>query len=107
MSKRLQKEKHFLELLLTTDKHQVKALMESLTASQVEVLVEIFINLLHINTPKKTKDLLRRRQRLIKKLTSRQLTIATKYRTIRQHMRQVYDTLLSVKGKLLQLLRCL
>ena len=107
MSKKLKKEKHFLELLLTTDKDQVKALMESLTASQVEVLVEIFINLLHINTPKKTKDLLRRRQRLIKKLTSRQLTIATKYRTIRQHMRQVYDTLLSVKGKLLQLLRCL
>ena len=107
MSKKLQREKHFLELLLTTDRTQARALMETVTQSQVEALVEIFTNLMRIKVPQRTEELLKKRQRLIKKLVNKRTNFREKYTAIRSHMRQVYDTLLSAKSKLLELLRCL
>ena len=105
MSKRLIKHKSFLELLLTTNKVQAKALMDTLTQEQLEALVEIFLNLMKLKVPTKTESLLRKRRRVLAKLIQKRLSITTKLRIIKQHFRQIYDTLLSVKGKLLQLLR--
>ena len=105
MSKRLSKHKSFLKLLLTTDKSQARALMETINKEQVEVLVEIFINLLKLDVPTNTKSLLKKRKRLISKLVNKRINVSTKLSAIRRHFRQVHNTLLSVKNKLLQLLQ--
>ena len=105
MSKRLLKEKPFLELLLTTDKSQAKALMETITLNQVEVIVEILTNLQRLNVPQKTRALLQKRKRVLTSLTNTRTKLSTKLRIIRRHFRQVIDTLHSVKRRLLELLK--
>ena len=105
MSKRLLKHKSFLELLLTTDKSQARALMETINKEQAEVIVEIFINLLKLDVPTNTKILLKKRKRLITKIINKRVGISTKLNDIRRHFRQVHDTLLSVKNSLLKLLK--
>ena len=105
MSQSLQKQKHFIELLLSTDKIQAKSLIETINREQLHVIIEIITNLLKLNVPKQTKILLKRRARLMSKLTNKRLSISTKHSLVRKHFRQIYDTLLSVKGKLLQLVR--
>ena len=105
MSKRLLSERNFIELLLTTDKLQAKALMEIITTSQAEALIEIFTNLLRLKVSEETALLLRRRRRLVKILVDKKNKLSVKLKAIRQHIRQVYGTLLSVKHQLLRLLK--
>ena len=105
MSQALQKHKNFMELLLTTHKNQARALIETITKEQLNLIIEIFFNLLKLNVPSETKILLKRRARLVSKLTNRRLSISTKQALVSRHFHQLYHTLLSVKGKLLQLIR--
>lgn len=105
MSKKLASEKHFISLLLNTDKVQAKALLNSITFRQIQVLIEIFANLQRLKVPAKTGALLRKRKRVINKLLDKNLTLRNKLLTVQQHTKQIYDTLLSVKTQLLTLLK--
>ena len=105
MSKRLISQQTFLELLLKTEKQQARALMDTITQGQLDALIEIFINLMTLKVPPKTQSLLRRRRRLLSKLTNKRTKVSTKLALLRRHFRQIYDTLLSVKDRLLGLLR--
>ena len=55
MSK-LEKDKDFLTLLLTTDKGQAKVLLETITQKQLEAVIEIFYNIMRISSVKKIKQ---------------------------------------------------
>ena len=105
MSKRLLKEQPFLELLLTTYKAQAKALTESITLNQVEVIIEILTNLQKLKVPQSTKVLLQKRKKVLTSLTNTRTKLSTKLRIARKHFRQIIDTLLSVKKQLIQLLK--
>ena len=106
MSKRLLKQKHFLNLLLTTTKEQSSAILKSLTADQLKVIIEIISNLSSISSvPSSTKQLICRRRRLCKKLLDKNTDLEVKNRLVHKHNRQVLDTLLSARKVLLDLLK--
>lgn len=106
MSKLMLKNKHFLQLLFTTEPPQQKALLRSITLDQTLVLSEIFFNLLHhVKVSTNVKSLIKSRRRVLAKIADRDIPIEERANAIEDHVRIVLQTLLLVKGELKQLLK--
>jgi len=105
MSNTIIKEKHFLILLLSTEKDQARALLETVTNTQINALSEIIYNCQHLSLSKKATILFRRRKKYLSKLSNKSLSNNSKRYLIGKHYRQLLDTLISIKNKLIELLQ--
>lgn len=105
MSKLLSTNKNFLLLLLNTERNQAIQLLKYITFKQVQVLSEIFLNLLHLKLNNSIKSVVKKRKKIVKLLGSKTVTTKKKIKLISAHTRQVLDTLQKVKKPLLQLLK--
>ena len=105
MSQSLKRNKDFLTLLLTTDKGQAKALLETVTQKQLETVIEIVFNLKKISTLKKDKTVIEKRKNLLKKLVNKKVKLLKKKQLIVRHRIQLLKTLLHFKRLLLSLLK--
>ena len=106
MSKRLQQNKHFLQLLLNTSQDQSRAILKSLTPEQLVTIIEIFSNLSKISSiSPETKHLICKRQRLCRRLTDKNLNLQVKNNLVHKHTFQVLHTLMSARKLLLKLLK--
>jgi hypothetical protein len=105
MSKRLEKHKSFIFLLLTTTKVQSRSLLDTITDEQINVLGEIFRNLLQLPLPTGAKTLVHRRKALFNKLANTSVKPGSKYKLIFKHKNQILHTLQTVKKQLLDLLQ--
>ena len=103
MSQALKRNKYFLTLLLTTNKGQAKALLETITQNQLETVIEIVFNLIKICTVKKDKTAIQKRKNLLKKLVNKKVKLSKKKQLIVRHRIQLLKTLLHFKSLLLSL----
>lgn len=94
----------FIKLLLDTSKEQVRVLLQSITNRQILAISEICYNLLTITLDKTTKLLIKKRQKILKKLSNKKISLMNKRKLIRKHYIQLSHTLLHVKDKLLTVL---
>ena len=103
MSKNIEENKAFLKLFLNTTKAQQKALLYTLTDTQVRVLKEIIYNLRNFKLPRKPTKTIKRRAivRLSKSTTS--LTQARKL--VKKNFKDIIDIFVSVKDELAELLK--
>ena len=102
MSKTLTAARHFLKLLLEMDRAQQRALLYTVTLPQARALVEIFHNLDSL-LPAKQRHLKPHTKTLIKQLV--RVSLKKKAKLIQDHHLTVTRVLLSVKSRLLPLLR--
>ena len=68
MSKKINEQKAFLHLLLNTTKEQARALLYTVTPSQILVLSEIALNLLELPLPPNIESTIHKRKGVLKKL---------------------------------------
>ena len=73
MRQKFLKEAYFVGLLLHADKQQLRALLQTITKAQLEVLIEIFYNILHGygKITDKDKKYLRKYQTLIRQFVEK------------------------------------
>lgn len=73
MRQKFLKEAYFFGLLLRTDKQQLRALLQTITKTQMEVLIEIVYNILHGygQLSDKDKKYLRKYQTLIRQFVQK------------------------------------
>ena len=105
MSKRLTRQKAFIDLVLNSETNQANALIETITDDQALTLIEILLNLHRLKVSRQTSQLLIKRKRLFRQLMSSKVKSQRKKYLIKKHRRQILDTLKSVKSKLLGLLK--
>ena len=104
MSGLLQRNWHFINLLLTTELKQQKILIDNLTGSQCDLLTEIFYNLSHVVelNPEQAKYM-RKRAKALVKLSRVNLSRKSRNAIIRKSRRQVLGLLNEVKGDILSI----
>lgn len=90
MSKRLQKHKSFISLLLETHRDQRKALLLTLDKEQVLVLAEIILNLNQLPLNKTKKSLLLKFKHIIKHITDPKLPWTKKRAVIEKSYSSVW-----------------
>ena len=104
MSKNIKRNENFLKFFLETNSKQQAALLETLSKDQALVLSEITKNLLHLNIKPQTKVLLKKKSRLIKKLTDSKTPLKERLRIFKKYQKYWITIFLTVKDNLLQLL---
>ena len=85
MSKNLNKHKHFLSLLLTTDQVQANTLLDSITLKQVEIILEIVNNLLTLSSSISDKLRIKKRKTLLERLVNKKLKLSKKKYLVSKH----------------------
>ena len=100
VSKNFEKIKTFLKLFYATKPSQQSALLQTMTLEQTSGLAEVIYNLLSFEVPKKTKFLLKKRERIIKKITSKKIQGKQKSKLFQKYPRFFIEILLSVKQQL-------
>ena len=100
--KHLRNHSHFLTLLLTTSKIQVRALFYTLSNSQVQVIEEIIVNLFHLTLPPKINSIFKRYSTLLKRILK--ATPNEKRVILENNYSKVYNLLLTAKTHILPLL---
>lgn len=106
MSKRLNKNKAYLNLLLSnTDKRQQNALIHSITHEQLNALGEIFYNLLHIVPMNKEEEkIVKKSRKITHKLSLISKAYTTRRKVLLGNKLRLLRLLLHFKAKLLPLL---
>ena len=104
MSETLILNKHFIFLFLNTSKQQQKVLFETLTNNQILVVSEICYNLLKLDLDDKTQQIVKKRKKILQKISNHKLTLKNKKKIIIKHYKQLNDILLFIKDKLLELI---
>ena len=104
MSETLMLNKHFINLFLNTSKQQQKALFETITNNQILVVSEICYNLLKLELNGETQQIVKKRKKILQKISNHKLTIKNKKKLIVKHYKQLNVILLTVKDKLLELI---
>lgn len=104
MSKALNKNKHFISLLLTTSKDQAASLIDSITSEQVSAIAEIIHNLLILPLAKKPKHLIKKKEKLFEKIAHKRTSNEKRRQLIRKNYKFILPLLWSVKLQLEQLL---
>lgn len=104
MSQTITQASDYLKLFLNTTKHQAKLLLKSASSLQINALCEIVYNLLTVSVPDKTKKLIKKCQKLFKKLGSRKLSTKTKVRLILSRFGIIISILFALKPLILELL---
>lgn len=79
MPRRVNKHKHFLQLLRSTEKNQQKAILKTASEEQLKTLSEIILNLLAGNIPInfKTKRSLKKYKDNLRGVTEKKVAIST------------------------------
>ncbi len=98
---RLKENENYLKLLLSTSNQQQKALLETITDKQVDLLTEVIYNLLHVvPIPSRERNSLLRKK-ILKELAK--VTCSHKYRRMRVRVNKklIVDTLLRYSDQLL------
>ena len=104
MSRNVKKNKNFLKLILTTERKQALALLDTISLEQVKLLTEIAINLLNLPFPKKLKEIVKKRKRVLQLLSNIKLKTSRKKNIISRHKFQILSTLLGFRHLLMDLL---
>ena len=104
MSDTLLTNQYFIKLLLDTTNEQSRALFQSITNKQIQVISEICFNLLLISVDKSTQLIIKKRKKILEKLSNKKISLLNKKRIIKKHYIQLRHTLLHIKDKLLELL---
>ena len=88
----------FLKVVANTERKQVKAILSTVTKSQVQALGEIAVNTLKGNVPltTKSKQKLRRYKKLLVKLANPKLKFSTKKLAIVKNLTGVSTVILQV-----------
>ena len=104
MSTQLQKHKEYLTLLLSTNNLQARAILDTSTNEQINILSEIALNLRLIKHSKKIIEKLKNHNHLLKKLSDKKLSISNKRIIVRKYRKQIIKLLQLFKNQLLQLI---
>ena len=96
---------HFLHLLIGTDKRQRAALMSSLTSAQVDLLGEIFHNLIKVLPLNKAERKKVQRKSYLRSLASTKTAVSRRKSQIKKHSKQISDLILGFGDKLLEVAR--
>ena len=99
------KVKHFLQLLLNTTPLQAISLILTATDDQIIAISEIAYNLIQLPLKGKEKDLIKKRQKILKKISNKNLTLKKKQELIQRHRKIIINILLFFKQKLIELLK--
>ena len=100
MSKLISQEKHFLHLLLVTSKDQSRALLYTITQTQVLAISEIIYNLLQLPLTPNLKIVVEKRRKTLKYIADKSKSIRIRTSSIKKHMTQLLSTLKVVKSQL-------
>lgn len=86
----IKNEKYFILLLLTTNRKQQKALLQSITKAQMQVLVQIVYNIIHgfRSIPEIDKKKLKRIKSVIRKFVSKRLSTSKRTALLLKHLNQ-------------------
>lgn len=103
MSKTLNDNKYFLQLLLNTNKRQAHALIYTLTDKQIQSLSEIAFNLLRIQHTKNRTQQVKKYQSLLKKIASKKISNNKKKAILEKRRNSVIKALHLFKKELLSL----
>ena len=104
VSKNFEKIRSFLKLFFSTKPSQQSALLQTITIEQAAGLAEVIYNLLNFEVPKKTKVLLKKRDKIIKKIISKKNQGKKKSILFQKYYKFFIEILLSVKQQLESLL---
>ncbi len=102
MSAKLKNNWSFIELITTTSNLQAQALLNTLSTSQIETVIEIILNLLQHNislSPDIIKKL-KRYKRFFRDLTAKSITLSKKKTDIRRKRALIVYLLQKVKPHL-------
>lgn len=90
MNPLIKNEKYFILLLLTTNRKQQKALLQSITKAQMQVLVQIVYNIIHgfRSIPEIDKKKLKRIKSVIRKFVSKRLSTSKRTALLLKHLNQ-------------------
>lgn len=105
MSVRLNEQKPFLSLLLTTEKRQKQALLKSITNAQTDLLGEIFFNLVSTLPLTKSEESVLKRKPFIARIASLKSSPSRRKKILTRHHRQVINILDRFAAKLLGLIQ--
>lgn len=100
MNQLIKKERAFLKLLLSTNKQQQKAMIKTITTSQMRAMVQIVYNVLqgYGNIPEKDKKRLQKRKRVIRRFVVKGLERVKREKLLLKHLTSIL-LLIKVVGK--------
>ena len=104
MSSNVNQHSDYLQLLLSSDYNQQKALLFTASLNQLDVLSEIFHNFLILPLTQEEKSFLKGRKQLVEKLADITKSYRFRKSLINKHYRQVLKSLLFFKERLLSVL---
>ena len=105
----MQSNKSFLQLLLSNnDKRQQNGLMQTISLEQLNVLGEIFYNLLNIvPLDKKEEKIVKKKKKILQKLSLLSKSYNSRRKLLLANKSALLKTLLSFKDKLLHVINSL
>ena len=104
MSKLLEENSPFLQLLLTTTPAQSLNLLNNITPSQALCISEICLNLLTLPLSQKETKIVKKNKELLKKLSKKKAAFISKSKFISKKRKDIYKLLILFKDPLLQLI---
>ena len=105
MGQLLESQNDFLSLILKTGKQQRKALLDTLTHEQIDLLGEIFFNLINNFPISEQERKTLNRKKFIKILTDFKKKHSSRNSTIKKNKKYIADLLMKYKDNLLTLIR--
>ena len=105
MSKTIRKSADYIRLLLSSTKKQARAFLKVANTDQIEAVSELVYNLLTLTVPHKTKKLIKKCEKVFKRLAKKHLSPKSKLRIILSHFGLILTILLALKPILLELLQ--
>ena len=106
MSQLLKGNADYINLLLSTPKRiQAIALLDTATPGQVNTLMEIAKNVLHLPLSPGAKLAIAKRKRFLEDLANNQKSIRSKSRLLSKHHRLILEILSAVKTPLLLMIK--
>ena len=90
MSTLIKKEKHFILLLLSTNRKQQTALVKTITKSQLQAIVQIVYNVIHgfRSLPENNKKKLQRFKSVIRKFISKGYSLKKRSALLLKYLKQ-------------------
>ena len=103
----LKKNKLFISFLLTSDVQQMKVLLGILSLQQIQVILELFLNVLHGNfrLGKATHNIFKRYKKMLRHLLTDKLSLRRKGKIIAKHAKVIAYLLLRIKSQILAKLK--
>ena len=103
MSKNVQNNKSFLDLLLNTSKEQALALLYTLTKPQLALITEIAYNILELPLPTKAQSHINKKKKLFQRLGSAKVSNSSKQAAIEKNASVILHVLHALRQQLSEL----